>query len=247
MAARVRLERRAHPLDHLDPAAAGRTIDSLAGLDPESWTAAGAASPTSSRPQAASVRRAARGAGPGLPGLVPRSLPGPEPRAQAREYARAREFFLRAGRSRTHRSRPSTCRSKASKVAVLPDEACRRRGVLLWRWSGPASTRGRRRCTCGWGRCSVPAASRCCSSTCPAWASRRCSPGRRRASVDADLRVAADTRRSGRRPLRRDRRLVRRLLGDEARLHPPRISGVRGQLGRRCAHHLHARVAAQVA
>ena len=36
---RVRLERRAHPLDHLDADAAARTIDSLAGLDPESWTA----------------------------------------------------------------------------------------------------------------------------------------------------------------------------------------------------------------
>src|SRR5579875_3270102 len=35
---RVRLERRAHPLDHLDPEAAARTIDALTGLDPESWT-----------------------------------------------------------------------------------------------------------------------------------------------------------------------------------------------------------------
>ena len=35
---RMRLERRVHPLDHLDLEAAARTIDSLTSLDPESWT-----------------------------------------------------------------------------------------------------------------------------------------------------------------------------------------------------------------
>ena len=31
---RVRLQSRVHPLDHLEPDAAARTIDSLTGLDP---------------------------------------------------------------------------------------------------------------------------------------------------------------------------------------------------------------------
>ena len=70
---------------------------------------------------------------------------------------------------------------------------------------------------------------------------------RRRAPVDPDLRLAVRARRSRRRPLRGDRRLVRRLLGDEARLHPPRAARLRGQLGRRRPHHIHARVAAAVA
>jgi hypothetical protein len=37
---RERLERGAHPLDGLDPEAARRTIDALAGLEPEPWTQA---------------------------------------------------------------------------------------------------------------------------------------------------------------------------------------------------------------
>ena len=37
---RERVERRLHPVDGLDPAAALTTIERLSGLEPEPWTAA---------------------------------------------------------------------------------------------------------------------------------------------------------------------------------------------------------------
>ena len=47
--------------------------------------------------------------------------------------------------------------------------------------------------------------------------------------------------------LRSRRRLLRRLLGDEARLHAPRPADLLRQLGRRRPHHVHARVAGALA
>jgi hypothetical protein len=96
---RQRLERGAHPLDALDPAAAQRTIDGLTGLDPESWTsawgsladeftarAAAAADPEQRRElwwqayQASFLGR----------------YPIPNHPLKAAQYDRARDFFLKA-------------------------------------------------------------------------------------------------------------------------------------------------------
>jgi hypothetical protein len=97
---RVRLERRAHPLDHLDPGAAGRTIDSLTGLDPHSWTAAwgGLADDFAARAEAA------RGQ-PGERELWAQAYqasflgryPVPNHELKLLQYDRAREYFMRAG------------------------------------------------------------------------------------------------------------------------------------------------------
>jgi esterase FrsA len=94
-----RLDRGAHPLDGLDPDAARATIDGLAGLDPEPWTAAwGAlADDFAARARAASGRgeqrdlwfQAYRAAFMGR-------YPVPNHPLKEREYDRAREFFLRA-------------------------------------------------------------------------------------------------------------------------------------------------------
>jgi esterase FrsA len=94
-----RLERGAHPLDGLDPDAARSTIDALAGLDPEPWTAAwGAlADDFAVRAQASADRaterelwfQAYRAAFMGR-------YPVPNHPLKEREYDRAREFFLKA-------------------------------------------------------------------------------------------------------------------------------------------------------
>jgi esterase FrsA len=94
-----RLERGAHPLDGLDPDAARRTIDGLAGLEPEPWTAAwGAlADEFAARAQAATDRteqrdlwfQAYRAAFMGR-------YPVPNHPLKQREYDRAREFFSKA-------------------------------------------------------------------------------------------------------------------------------------------------------
>jgi esterase FrsA len=94
-----RLDRGAHPLDGLDPDAARATIDGLAGLHPEPWTAAwGAlADDFAARARAASGRgeqrdlwfQAYRAAFMGR-------YPVPNHPLKEREYDRAREFFLRA-------------------------------------------------------------------------------------------------------------------------------------------------------
>ncbi len=94
-----RLDRGAHPLDGLDHDAARATIDGLAGLDPEPWTAAwGAlADDFADRARAASGRgeqreewfQAYRAAFMGR-------YPVPNHPLKQREYDRAREFFLNA-------------------------------------------------------------------------------------------------------------------------------------------------------
>jgi len=95
----TRLERGAHPLDGLDPDAARATIDSLAGLDPEPWTAAwGAlAEDFADRARVAGDRtaqhelwlQAYRAAFMGR-------YPVPNHPLKEQQYARARELFLRA-------------------------------------------------------------------------------------------------------------------------------------------------------
>ena len=95
----TRLERGAHPLDGLDPDAARTTIDSLAGLDPEPWTAAwGAlAEDFADRARVAGDRtaqhelwlQAYRAAFMGR-------YPVPNHPLKEQQYARARELFLRA-------------------------------------------------------------------------------------------------------------------------------------------------------
>ncbi len=94
-----RLERGAHPLDKVDPAAAREAIDSLRGLDPESWTAcwdsaaeqyaaaaAEAADPASRRQALLEAYRFS---------FLGR-FPVPNHPAKERQYARARAFFLDA-------------------------------------------------------------------------------------------------------------------------------------------------------
>ena len=94
-----RLERGAHPLDKVDPAAAREAIDSLQGLDPESWTtcwdaaaerfvaaAAEAAEPASRRQALLEAYRFS---------FLGR-FPVPNHPAKERQYARARAFFLDA-------------------------------------------------------------------------------------------------------------------------------------------------------
>ena len=94
-----RLERGAHPLDKVDPAAAREAIDSLRGLDPESWTACW---------DTAAERYAAAAAEAADPASRRQALleayrfsflgrfPVPNHPAKERQYERARAFFLDA-------------------------------------------------------------------------------------------------------------------------------------------------------
>jgi esterase FrsA len=96
---RQRLERRAHPLDGVDPDAAHEAIETLRGLDPESWAACwGAvadrfAAEAARAPDPASAREAWLQAY--RFSFVGR-YPIPNHPAKERQYARAREFFLEA-------------------------------------------------------------------------------------------------------------------------------------------------------
>lgn len=97
---RARLERRAHPLDHLDPEAAARAIEALRGLDPESWTATWGALADEfvARAEAASgtVQEGQFWAQAYQASFLGR-YPVPNHELKAEQYARAREFFMRAG------------------------------------------------------------------------------------------------------------------------------------------------------
>lgn len=97
---RARLERRAHPLDHLDPEAAARTIDALTGLEPEVWTAAwgGLADDYARRARAAAGTPAEHDlwAQAYQASFVGR-YPVPNHALKLEQYARAREYFGRAG------------------------------------------------------------------------------------------------------------------------------------------------------
>lgn len=96
---RQHLDRGAHPLDGLDPAAARTTIDGLTGLDPASWTAAwgSLADEFATRARDTNDRdtqremwlQAYRAAFMGR-------YPIPNHPLKQREYERAREFFLNA-------------------------------------------------------------------------------------------------------------------------------------------------------
>jgi hypothetical protein len=96
---RQRLERRVHPLDSVDEAAAAEAIEALSGLDPESWAscwggvadrfaseAAAAHEPAARREALMQAYRFA---------FVGR-YPVPNHAAKERQYARARELFLEA-------------------------------------------------------------------------------------------------------------------------------------------------------
>lgn len=97
---RVRLERRVHPLDHLDPEAAARTIDGLTGLDPESWTNAWGtlADEFVARAEAAqgTTEQRALWAQAYQASFMGR-YPVPNHELKMEQYARAKEFFMRAG------------------------------------------------------------------------------------------------------------------------------------------------------
>jgi esterase FrsA len=97
---RVRLERRVHPLDHLDPEAAARTIDGLTGLDPEPWTTAWGtlADEFVARAEAAqgTAEERALWAQAYQAAFLGR-YPVPNHELKLAQYARAREFFMRAG------------------------------------------------------------------------------------------------------------------------------------------------------
>jgi esterase FrsA len=97
---RVRLERRLHPLDGLDPDAAARTIDALKGLDPESWSEAwgGLADEFVSRAQAATDRESERRLWwQAYQAAFVGRYPVPNHPLKEQLYTRAREYFLRAG------------------------------------------------------------------------------------------------------------------------------------------------------
>ena len=97
---RVRLERRVHPLDHLDPEAAARTIGGLGGLDPESWTNAWGtlADEFVVRAEAARGTPEERGLwGQAYQSSFVGRYPVPNHELKIEQYARAREFFMRAG------------------------------------------------------------------------------------------------------------------------------------------------------
>ncbi len=97
---RVRLERRVHPLDHLDPEAAARTIDGLTGLDPESWTNAWGTladefvARAEAVPQTAEERALWAQA---YQASFMGRYPVPNHELKMEQYVRAREFFMRAG------------------------------------------------------------------------------------------------------------------------------------------------------
>jgi esterase FrsA len=96
---RVRLERGAHPLDGLDPAAARRAIERLQGLDPEPWTDCwGAlADEFAARAQAAVEPGEAReGWWQAYQAAFLGRYPVPNHPVKQRMYASAREYFLRA-------------------------------------------------------------------------------------------------------------------------------------------------------
>jgi dipeptidyl aminopeptidase/acylaminoacyl peptidase len=94
---RQRLDRGIHPLDGLDEAAGREAVDSLQGLDPESWAAAWGRVADRFAAAAASDPAGAREAW--LQAyrfsFVGR-YPVPNHPAKQRQYDRAREFFLRA-------------------------------------------------------------------------------------------------------------------------------------------------------
>ncbi len=95
----ARLERGAHPLDGLDPAAARATIDALTGLEPERWTTAwgGLAEGFAARAQAANDAEAQRELW--LQAYRAAFLgryPVPNHPLKQKQYDRARAFFLKA-------------------------------------------------------------------------------------------------------------------------------------------------------
>jgi len=97
---RVRLERRVHPLDHLDPEAAARTIDGLTGLDPGSWTNAWGtlADEFVARAEAAQETAEERALwAQAYQASFMGRYPVPNHELKMEQYARAREFFMRAG------------------------------------------------------------------------------------------------------------------------------------------------------
>jgi dipeptidyl aminopeptidase/acylaminoacyl peptidase len=94
-----RLERRAHPLDTVDEEAAREAIETLRGLDPEAWASSWGevadrfAATAEAAPDSAARREAWLQAY--RFSFVGR-FPVPNHPAKERQYARAREFFLRA-------------------------------------------------------------------------------------------------------------------------------------------------------
>ena len=189
--------------------------------------------------------QAARPLVPGLPGCVHGALSGSQPSAQAAGVRPRARVLPECHHARGPVARGGRASVRGLEASLLPD--------------APPSGRRPPACGDGVGRHrhveggDARPARRADALARVRGTARRHAGGRRvagargapcRAPVDPDLQLAGRARRSRRRPLRRDRRLVRRLLGDEARLHPPRPARVRGQLGRRRAHHVHARVAA---
>jgi pimeloyl-ACP methyl ester carboxylesterase len=91
-----RLERRVHPLDHVDPSAARATIESLSGIDPESWAAAWGATAerfaaAAEQASSAEERRATYEQAYAFSFLG--RYPVPNHPAKERQYERARAFF----------------------------------------------------------------------------------------------------------------------------------------------------------
>jgi hypothetical protein len=96
---RVRLEKGAHPLDGLDADAAARTVEALTGLDPVSWTAAwgGLADEFAARAQAATdTAEQHRNWWQAYQASFLGRYPVPNHELKLEQYARAREYFVRA-------------------------------------------------------------------------------------------------------------------------------------------------------
>jgi hypothetical protein len=96
---RARLERRVHPLDHLDPEAAKRTIAALTGLDPASWTSAWGALADEFAAHAAAAAGSPRERDLWAQAYQASFLgryPVPNHELKLEQYARARDYFMRA-------------------------------------------------------------------------------------------------------------------------------------------------------
>ena len=95
----ARLEKRVHPLDGIDPAAARVTIDKLEGLEPGPWTAAwgSLADECAQRAEAAADRSEQRSWWwQAYQAAFIGRYPVPNHPLKARQYERARAFFARA-------------------------------------------------------------------------------------------------------------------------------------------------------
>ena len=221
-----RLEKGIHPVDEVDPEVAREAIEGLGGLDPESWTSAwgAAAERFAASAEAATDPAAEREAWLDAYrfAFIAR-YPTLNHPLKHEWYDRTRDYFVRA---RTLDDPPLQVVTRA----VRRPRGRGRPGRLLHRPAGRSRAAagrddlGRDRHLEGGDaqprrvlpRARLRDAARRHARDRPV---ARARGQRRRAAVDAGVRLARVAGRPRRHPRRDARRLVRRLLGDEARLH----------------------------